>query len=285
MSLCLHSGATARTFEEIRSDYRVPTHRDLEEAWRGKDGTAPKGLGNRWNPIHHADLIAEIRGAANDMNLSVSEELFGLSKDSHDIFGFMRFTQESVEAFPTTMAPVLGFRASNMQRFALRGVSGSSVFVCDNMALVGDFIFGFKRTSGQNYSAMDVKIAEGMQKWESQAKRMAEFVDAMQAMTLSRVQADHLLLEAAREKVYSCSQITRIDAIYREYATEDGSMRPEVREAFAPRNAWSLYNSVNEVTKGYKNPVRAESTLKGFPRVAARMGGFADLLDAPAELN
>jgi len=269
--LYVHAGASATTLDSIRETYTVPTVEDLREA--RKSETA----GNRWKPLHHADLIDEIHRAAGDRGLSVARESFALSEDTHDVYGFMQF--EGFDLGVPGQAPVLGFRSSNLQRFGLLGVSGSRVFICDNGMIVGDFVFGMKHTSGR-VGDLDQSIDEGMEKWEEQTANLRRVVESMQSMDIDRRDADHLLLQGVRDKAFSNRQVGRIDRVFTAYQEEE---HPH-HEAFAERTGWSLYNALTEVAKGF-SPRASENVIKRFGRTIARVGGFEDALAAPVDEN
>lgn len=265
--LYVHAGATAVTLDTIRKDYRVPTVKELR-ALRG--GAA--NVGNRWKPIHHAKLIDELHAAASRRGYGVVREAFALSPDTHDLFGFMQFGGYDLNR--TDMAPVLGFRSSNAQRFALRGVTGAKVFICDNGAICGEFLYRMKHTTG-NVNELPAALDEGMTKWASQADRMTATFEALEGVALTQRDADHFLMEGVRQGAFANSKLAKIDETYRAYETEE---HPH-HTAFAPRNAWSLYNAVTEVAKD-ASPIVSERMMAAFPRVVAKVAGFEQLLSA-----
>ena len=254
-------GKPGVTLAELRTGYTVPSVGDLRAVRKGANG-------NRWKPIHHADLIEEIHGALDRQGYGVRAEAFALSEDRHDIFGSMQIEGIKI-GDRTDMAPVLGFRSSNVQRFRLLGVSGSRVFVCDNGAIVGDFVFGMNHTSG-NMEHVEVKIDEGVGNWRNQIADMHRLVEFLETTELSRRDSDHLLIEAGRRGVVAWNQLGKIEGTYNAYEAE---AHPH-HSAFAGRNAWSLYNAVTEVAKGWTSPRIGERGLKGFPRVIAEEFGF-----------
>ena len=270
----LYSHDDTLTIDSLRDTYRVPTVEELKASKKNPNA------GNRWTPVHHADLVSEIVDGAESRGLQIAETQLSLSKDGHDIFGHLRF--EAPSWFEREdMSLVLGFRSSNMQRFRLLGVTGSRVVVCANGMISGEFVFGFKRTSGENFTDSGVKIMEGMGKWEGQARELSRLVEHMETVELTERDADHFMIEGVRQKAFSSSQIARIDDTYRGFA-EDGN---QYREAFGARNAWSLYNAVTEVAKGSGDsvwsPRRVENSMKVFPRLIAAETGFE--MAAPVE--
>lgn len=254
-------GKPGVTLAELRKDYEVPTLAQLREVRK-------EAAGSRWKPIHHADLIEEIHGALDRAGYGVQEEHFALSEDRHDIFGSMQIEGIKI-GDRLDMAPMLGFRSSNVQRFGLLGVSGSRVFICSNGVIVGDFVFGMHHTSG-NVKNVEVKIDEGIGNWREQIGDMHRLVEFLESTTLDRRDADHLLIEAGRRGVVAWNQLGKIETTYRAYESPD---HPH-HTAFGARNAWGLYNAVTEVAKGWSSPRIGERGLKGFPRVVAEECGF-----------
>jgi hypothetical protein len=249
-------------------DYAVPTVEELRV--QRKDDRA----GSRWKPIPHLELIEEIESAAKRIGLRVESESFCTSDDGHDIYGFLRFDPASAPSMPDLpgsggITPEVGFRHSNMQRMRLYGVHGERVAVCANGMIVGDFLFGFKTTSG-NVERMEQGISEGMEVWSQQAtdaKRLLEFLFG-EEVTDERV--DRLLMEGARRNAFAWGQLGKIDAVYRGYLDEENPYH----EAFGPRNLWSLVNAVTEVAKTWSSPRLMERGVKGFPRVITDAYGF-----------
>ena len=253
------------------ADYAVPTVADLQA--KVSDPKRRASVGKRWKPVHHLELLDEITTAVTDRGLVIDNESLQLSKDGHDLFGYMRFDPSSAPAMPNIpgsggITPTLGFRHSNMQRFRLLGVHGEEVFICSNGIISGDFLFGFKSTTG-NVERLSVGVTEGMETWAKQAEDAKRLIEFLANEEITPEQADRLLMEGMRRKVYAPNQLGKIDAQYRDFLNEDN---PHTA-AFAPRNLWSLTNAVTEVAKTW--PVRnVERGLKGFPRVLADAYGF-----------
>jgi len=260
-------GKPTITLEEIRGTYRVPTKDDLL-AHLGERAT--KGAGKIWAPIHHADLVDSIYQAADKRGFKVVEPQFNLSDDTHSIYGSMQL--EGRVSLGGTMAPVLGFRSDNLQRFRLMGVTGARVFICNNGAIVGDFIFGFRHTN-RAAEELEVSIDDGMSSWERQAAGMLRFTEWLQAQALEQETTDHLLMQAVRGRILAPSQLGKVDAVYTAYQE---AAHPH-HEAFGARNAWSLYNAVTETAKTFASPAVSERGLKGFPRLIADTLGYTEL--------
>lgn len=257
--LYMHCGASAATREDL-GRYVPPTVEELQEK-RGDHA------GSRWKPMHHLELLDTILSVAKERGLVVKREAYGMSKDTHSLFGCIDF-----EGGTEDHGHALGFRHDNLQRFRLLGVSAGRVFVCDNGAIVGDFVFGHKHTS---QTALAPTIREGMDVWASQIERMSEIFDAMKATEITNRDAEHLLIEGART-VYKAElnargqrQVERAPCYaWSQLGKIDHEWRNPRHEAFEPRTLWSLYNAVTEVGKAW-SPRVVERGLKGWPGMVA----------------
>lgn len=262
--------ANLRTRAEL-VNYQVPTVADIKAKYKNQPDRQAQA-GTKWKPVHHAVLVEQITRSCTRLGLKITEERFQLSDDGHDMYGFMRFDPTTAPNMPQGvpgggLTPELGFRHSNMQRFKLLGVHAARVFICENGCIFGDFLFGFKSTTG-NIDRLNIGIDEGLETWERQAVDAKRLVEFLASETISQDKADQLIMEGMRRGAYSSSQVGKIDSTYRAY---DGD-HPHA-EAFAPRTLWSLYNAVTETAKGWT--VRnVEKGLKAFPRVCADAYGF-----------
>lgn len=266
-------GKPTVTLDELRTHYTVPTLDELQAV--RKDAT-----GTRWRPIHHADLVDEIIRGMEARGFGDVETTLALSEDRHDIFGTIQ--PRGLDIGRADMAPVLGFRSSNLQRFRLIGVTGARVFICSNGVIVGDFVFGCKHTSG-NVDTLDVSIDDGLGLWHRQTAQLRAFADFAEGLQLHAADSDHLLMEAGRRGVLAWNQLGKVQETYHAYQEP---AHPH-HAAFAERNAWSLYNAVTEVGKGWRSPRVGERGLKGFPRIIAdthffrELDALADPVDGP----
>jgi hypothetical protein len=258
----MHCGAEAATLDDLR-EYVPPTREEL----RAKLGT--ENAGNRWKPMLHADLVETILAEATRLSLVVQRTAYGMSKDTHSLYGCIDFKNKNPGA---DHGYALGFRHDNLQRFKLIGVSAARVFVCDNGAIVGDFVFGHKHTQRTELAPT---VKEGMVLWANQIARLAEVFDAMKATAIDDRDAEHLMIEGARTHYaeelrtngkrrverapcYAWSQLGKIDLEWN---------NPR-HEAFEPRTLWSLYNAITEVGKRW-TPRNVERGLKGWPAMVA----------------
>lgn len=265
--LYTHAGANAITRAELNR-FHVPTIEQL----RDMKSTAlkPLSVGNRWAPVPFADMAHTILSVCYDRGLHLKRESYAVSRDGFDLYSCFDFTAPIPGR--DDMSATLGWRYSNVQRFALKGVSGARVFVCDNGAIVGDFVFGHKMTNGHE---RHVSVSDGLDRWERQVGLISRAYKAMESIELNVEQVDHILMDAVRAKIIAPSQLGKIDA-------EWGSERSKTQFGEQP-TLRRLYEAVTETGKSWSSLRVQERGLRGFPDMALKLYGEHDLAAALTE--
>lgn len=238
--------------------FAVPSLTELREK-RGENA------GARWKPVAFADMANEVASVLHSRGHSIKSERYIVSPDGHDIYSTV-VLHEPVKG-RTDMTQAIGWRMSNMQRFALRGVSGASVLVCSNGAIIGDFVFGHRMTSKQE---IEVTVGEGMARWGAQMDRIGEFYDRMDNTLVTERDANHVLMTAMRRGILAPSQLGKV---IEEFEGERNRTQFGVA-----RTTRALYEAVTEVGKGWSSPRVYERGARGVPAIIAEAFGFDDLL-------
>lgn len=247
------------TLDELRDTYRVPTVEELREM---RGATADSGMGNRWKPIHHAELIEEIKGAVVRRGMRVTESQFQIDQETgHDMFGWLRVNRE-FEIPGVRIQHEIGFKSSNRQKFALLGVVAANVFVCSNGMITGEFVFGQKHTNKAEYA---IGIDQGVETWCGKQDALERRVQSWHRMDIDEARYNRMLVECVRQDVFPGSQLMSVDDEWR---------IPRHAE-FTPRNAFSFYNCVNESAKRW--PIsRQEKALRGCSELFDREFAFRE---------
>lgn len=258
-----------RTFDEL-AHTPLATRADLYRI-RGGDGANQArldSLGNRWRPVPHQDYADAVRSEVKGRGMEIQAETYCVSKDGHDVFGFLELNPETVPNgrvdLPGGFRPAIGFRGSNVQRFARKGVCGGRVFICGNGVIAGEFLFSAKSTTG-NVANLGEIVRHGIDAWESESERAALALEFLRDTDITEEEADSFLLDAGREGIIPSSQLVRISEAFRGY------LDPENRdhEAFRARTRWSLYNAGTEVAKRMAQ-TSATRLAQGFSRILSR---------------
>ena len=223
MSLLVHCGAERTAWEDL-TKVKTP------------DPT------NTHVPIPHHNFVEMVREALPENGFQVVQEEHALSKDGQSYFGVIKIEDPEFPSGLDGFSRVIGLRNSHNKRIAAGLVSGSQVFVCDNMAFSGEVQLTHKHTS-QVQAALPRLVADAILGLKPLLNAERQRVKAYRAHDLGTGQeyeVDHLLMEMLRRDAVSSSQIGK---------AWDNWINPPHPE-FEERSLWSLFNAVTEAHKG-----------------------------------
>jgi len=189
-----------------------------------------------WQPVAHIDLLTTVEDQLNGFGLQVVEEAHGLTHDGKRYFGLLqvangRDTQE--------YALVLGLRNSHDKVLPAGLVAGSQVFVCDNLAFMGEIKVFRKHTRFclRDLPGMISDALGGLRNlWRRQDDRILTF----KAHELPDHDAHDLIIHALDAGVI-CGE--KVPALLEQW-------RNPKHEEFQPRTLWSWFNATTEILKG-----------------------------------
>lgn len=189
----------------------------------------PESLGPRHRPIPHADVVDTLLATLPDFDLMPVRTQLGVSGSGAQLFGVIQFAGQEADS-----ARALGFRSSTDESFAVRGVAGRSVFVCDNLALSGEeFVFSRKHTT---FASIITVIRDGISRFLDAAARYEAFQTRMQERGLSDEQAAKIFTDLVLSQTLPDRRVA--EAVRNYFAPE-----PEWTDV-APRTAWGVHNAV-----------------------------------------
>lgn len=189
-----------------------------------------------WQPLPHIELLESVERRLHDVGLQVVQQAHGLTHDRARYFGLL---QVSDGQHDHEYCRVIGVRNSHDKRFPAGLCAGSQVFVCDNLAFVGEIRVARKHTVfiRRDLPALVVDAVSRLSLvWQHQEQRIACY----KTTPLSDVNAHHLTISALDAGVISSERVAPVLRHWREPEHDD----------FRPRNLWSWFNAVTEVVKG-----------------------------------
>jgi len=213
-----------------------------------------------WTPIAHASLLHQVERTIRINNLEVVTEAHALTHDGARYFGMLQVANGTNAR---DYSWVVGLRNSHDKRFPAGLVVGMSVMVCDNLAFCGEIQLARKHT---RYIERDLPmltenaIGQLVQRWHDQDVRIARYRET----GVDDVMAHDLMVRAVDVGV---CPVTTLPKILQEW-------RQPSHEAFAPRNAWSLFNGFTEALKGNLTLLPKRTTaLTGLMDAAVGLAG------------
>lgn len=219
MSLCLHCGAHAASLEEIAA---IPLPEET----------------STYKPLSHYDFTMKLLQTGKDIlehkGLRFQDLSLALNKEGQQMFGIMSFTNDIPD-----MGLSLGFRNSYDKSMVAGIAIGTTVFVCDNLAFMGESVIARKHTGGILQELED-RIVVTLYKTHSAWTDLMCDIKIMKEKEIYDDRAHEILGAAFGRELISPRQLSKISHEWRHPTYEE----------FTPRNMWSLYNAITIIYKG-----------------------------------
>lgn len=215
MSLCLHAGADPVNYDQLRQ---------LD--------TPPATLTHV--PIPHFRLVDLVANALGYYGHIVKDQHFGVTPDKMRFFGLL-----SLESPYSGYEDTIGLRNSHDKKFPVGISFGSRVFVCDNLAFVGDSIIRTKHTAKLKVRLPGL-IGEIIEPLTLQREAQGKTFERYKTAMLADQAADHAIMTMFRRGIIN---VQRIDDVVRAWDEPKYAWEP-------PRSAWHLFNAATLALAG-----------------------------------
>jgi hypothetical protein len=180
-----------------------------------------------FQPIAHSVLVNAIEESLAFRHISILRSEFGVSPDGMKMFGLLEVNQvyEGVNF-------AIGLRNANDKSMRLGMVAGYKVFVCDNMALSGDF----NPLLAKHTKRLDIveAVATGIDRIQRGWQPLREAIDYKRATHIEHDAAKVLIYNAFAYKFLPMSLFRQVIGEFE--ATEESTL-------------WSLENNFTEAFK------------------------------------
>lgn len=187
-----------------------------------------------FKPIKHADLVDEVHEALARRQLSVIKDEYAVSDDGMKLFGMLELS-----ASASDFRFSIGIRNANDKSMRFGIVSGLRVFVCDNMAFIGDF-FAIQAKHTKRLEIMDA-IALGIDRIQRNFKPLTDQVETWKQNQLTDDHAKAIIYDAfIGGKLDAPKHLGRL--------VGEHYFNPQYPD-FEPRTTWSLQNAFTSAFK------------------------------------
>ena len=231
LNLCVHAGGEVVTRDQLE---KVQTPAPTETHF----------------PIPHDRFVDTVENVISRAGLQVTDEAFALSHKGMRLFGILQIGGGAQNPDYST---IIGLRGAHDKSMSRSLAFGNQVFVCDNLAFVGEQVISRKHT---RYAEEDlpnlITAAVGRlgEMRDLQDRRISTYKES----ELSESQVNDTLIASLDAKVISSSAIRKVLEEYRE------PRHPEF--AKDGHTAWRLFNAYTEVLKDsnlFERPKRTEA--------------------------
>ena len=212
-------------------------HCGAEIVSRGQLFDVPTPPGTRtWYPLSHRTILHEVETQLETSGFTILEETHALSHEGARYFGVLSVTLPN--RAKADFGWVVGLRNSHDMTYPAGLVAGTKVLVCDNLCFSGEVRISRKHT---RFAERDLRhlTARAVGQLGDKFRGLDQRVIAYKEERITNKRAHDIIIRAV-----DCAAITpaQIPSVL------DQWRRPE-HEAFAGRNAWSLFNAFTEVHK------------------------------------
>lgn len=198
-------------------------------------------------PIPHSQIVEAVLEALAYRQIAVIKDEYGISADGMNVFGFI---EVNIEHNGVRLA--IAIRNSNNKQFSLGIVAGFRVFICDNLALSGEFE-ALTRKHTKHLNLPEV-IAMGIDRTQRHFVKLQQQIDVWRDHSLTDATAKGIIYDAfIGDALEAPKSLARL--VHQHY------FEPTIDE-FKPRTMWSLQNSFTSSFKDLDPIPRFKATAK-----------------------
>lgn len=214
MSLILHAGAKLVSYDELRAVPLPPAT-------------------NTHLPVAHHEIVELIRYTLGFYQHEIVEEHHAIMPDGMRYFGLM-----TLRSPYGSYGDAIGLRNSHDKSFPIGIAFGSRVFICDNMAFLGDHVIRRRHTANAKRELPGL-VTEIIAPLQAQRVAQNKKLLTYQHTPLTDRQADHAIMELYRHQVIGARRIADVHQQWQHPAHDWGN-----------KTAWRLFNAATFALAG-----------------------------------
>ncbi len=157
-----------------------------------------------WNPVSHARVIDTLEHACKNTGLDIMARDYSLNVKGTRMFGVW-----DLDYTTNGSCYSLGFRNSIDKSMVVGVVGGFRVFVCDNLALSGDYLTFHKHTSGLDEKRLNKMASEALIGAWDDMERLESWINHLRGIEISNIQFKELTYNLMKAKVFPPSQFEK----------------------------------------------------------------------------
>jgi hypothetical protein len=220
-----------------------------------------------FKPIAHAALIDELERSLAFRHIQVVRDEYAVSPDGMKLFGLLELDAEY-----EGVRFAVGLRNANDKSMRLGMVAGYRVFVCDNMALSGDF----KPLLAKHTKHFDLieSLSIGVDRIQRGFQPLREAIDLRRGYLLSEEVAHSLIYRTFMENRFP---LKLLNTVHREFFVAPS------HEEFKQQTVWSLENAFTTAFKELKPVAQFKMTAKLGSFLSRQIGATLHQRSMPVE--
>ena len=149
-----------------------------------------------WHPVSHGRVIHALNDACEDIGMGITKREYSLSANGGKCFSVWH-----IDNAEKGISLALGWRNAINKTMALAMAAGTSVFVCDNLAISGEFLSFRKHTSGLDQQVLIGLCENAVTNAIPRMKKFRRWQENLQMPYVSKEHLALLVYEAMIQKV------------------------------------------------------------------------------------
>lgn len=215
----------------------VVSREDVEKS------ATPRGMTPTHYPLPHSRVLALVEKGLDHLGYDVASQEHALSHGGNRYFGLMELRPRQTlfdGNGEKDYSLVMGLRNSHDQTFPAGYAVGSRVFVCDNLAFMGEVQIARKHTRwiGRDLPQL---VGSALGKIHGLRVKQDTRIATYRRTDVTDAQAHDIVIRAMDAGVMASNKVQVVCQEWRNPRHED----------FRPRTAWSLMNAFTETLKKY----------------------------------
>jgi len=137
-----------------------------------------------WHPVAHCDLIDALEIAVREHEMEITRRQYAMNSAGSRLFGVWDIADAK-----NGMASAIGFRNATDKSMAVGITVGTRVFVCDNLAISGDFIAFRRHTAGLTMETLIEMLVNAVGQARARIKEFRTWHESLALVHLTMDQA------------------------------------------------------------------------------------------------
>lgn len=159
-----------------------------------------------WHPISHAKVINSLELACQDAQIGITKRTYSINKTGTRMFGVW-----DMDYVKNGSCYALGFRNSIDKSMLVGVVGGYRVFVCDNLALSGEYLQFHKHTSGLDEERLWSMSKNALTGAWIEMERLFTWINNLKNIEITEKQFKEITYNLMMNDVFPASQFNRFN--------------------------------------------------------------------------
>jgi hypothetical protein len=197
-----------------------------------------------WNPIPHRNVINTVAEVVKHVGYEIDKREYSINREGTRMFGSWTLKNKLREG---TYA-CLGLKNSTNKSMSFGMCVGEKVFVCDNMAFLGDFVTLRRHTGNFSTEQLQILVNDAMGKVNEEFSALKKYYDYFDSVKIDHDISRVVACDALEFNVVNATEMKNFISLIDEYSKQEYSVA-------------GIYNAFTQLIRGCKfNKIQKRTT-------------------------